>query len=280
MEVFPLPKHSYRKTSGYRTPARPGHNGVDYGAPEETPLYAVIDGTVTVPSPEIYGAGNNLWLSSDDGKVLWKYFHCSHIVAAPGQHVRAGDVIAAVGHTGHVEPPGAAGAHLHIERHKGGPSNPTDPTPELDAAENAERWADEYPAPEPEDEPMTPEDRSWIEDQLVSHGNDVRQLVDEARADNDRNVLTAVSNMAKVNHHYAQALARRLGVPPLPDFTVNVEEQQDPYDLSEQPAWGQTQYVDNAVVDTPDNLPDQGDQGDERAYTQALDNETEEETTP
>jgi hypothetical protein len=224
VDVFPLPKNAYTKTSGYRTPHRPLHNGIDYGAPEGTPIYAVADGIVYVPQPEPYGAGINAWLKTEAG-AWWKFFHLANVVAHNGQQVRAGDVIASVGHTGHVEPPGVAGAHLHIERHQNGPSNPTDPTAELDAAERKGRWVDEYPAPEsiqPEDT-MNEADREWFTQQLANHRHEVERQLNEIRTDSDRNVVLASANMARVNHWYLEEIAGRLGVGPLPEFTVNVD---------------------------------------------------------
>jgi murein DD-endopeptidase MepM/ murein hydrolase activator NlpD len=139
MTVFPLPQGTFWQSSGFRTQSRPGHNGIDYAAPEETPLFACEAGTIRVPAEEPGGAGRNLWIETSDGR-WWKYFHCSHIVAHAGQRVDAGELIAAVGHTGHVEPPGPGGAHLHLELHRGNPSNPVDPSGECAGVLAGGRW--------------------------------------------------------------------------------------------------------------------------------------------
>jgi hypothetical protein len=208
VDCFPLPENSYYRSSGYRTKDRPDHYGVDLAAPDETPLAACITGRITVPAFQAGGAGNNIWI--DDGKVWWKYFHMSHISVVTGQKVEAGELVGAVGHTGGVVPPGPAGAHLHIERHTSGPSNPTDPTKELNACEKAAHFPTAHlPIAAMEADQMTDDDRQWILDQLNAQG---------------MNNLKAIANMAHVVHHDLDNLCERLSVEKLPEFTVNFQE--------------------------------------------------------
>ena len=86
------------------------HKGVDFGAPEGTPIYAAGDGIIE-------GAG---WVNGYGNFVLMRhnatyetaYGHCSRFGSgiAPGVRVRQGQIIAYVGMTGR-----ATGPHLHYE---------------------------------------------------------------------------------------------------------------------------------------------------------------------
>ena len=64
--------------------------------------------------------GNKTVLTLEDGTELW-YCHQSAISVTPGQHVRAGEVIGAIGSTGNV-----TGPHLHLEVRPGA-GDPVDP---------------------------------------------------------------------------------------------------------------------------------------------------------
>ncbi len=88
------------------------HNGVDFGAPVGTPIYAPLTGTVrnignTDLVPGCYSWGK--WLLIDHPNGLSSMFaHLSHIDVTPGQQVRTGDVVGYVGNTGF-----STGPHLH-----------------------------------------------------------------------------------------------------------------------------------------------------------------------
>jgi murein DD-endopeptidase MepM/ murein hydrolase activator NlpD len=113
--------------SGYRLTATFGeyglwssyHTGLDFAAPSGTPLRAVTNGVVT--SASFDGAyGNKTVLTLEDGTEIW-YCHQSSFGVSVGDTVRTGEIIGAVGTTGHV-----TGAHLHLEVRPGG-GDPVDP---------------------------------------------------------------------------------------------------------------------------------------------------------
>lgn len=88
------------------------HNGVDYGAPTGTPLYAARAGTVMSSGPN-GGFGNFVLLGHGDiaGRYATTgYAHLSRIVVSPGQRVSRGQLIGYVGNTGLSTTP-----HLHLE---------------------------------------------------------------------------------------------------------------------------------------------------------------------
>ncbi|GAB4198127.1 MAG: peptidoglycan DD-metalloendopeptidase family protein [Wenzhouxiangellaceae bacterium] len=84
------------------------HNGIDYGAPVGTPVYATGDGTV------IASAYNNLnghyVFVKHPNNIVTKYLHFSRRAVNKGQRVRQGQTIGYLGGTGRV-----TGAHLHYE---------------------------------------------------------------------------------------------------------------------------------------------------------------------
>jgi murein DD-endopeptidase MepM/ murein hydrolase activator NlpD len=69
--------------------------------------------------------GNKVEIRYWDGTVSW-YGHLSRIDVRAGESVGPGDVVGAVGNTGH-----SFGAHLHLEIHPSGGDNPVDPAPWL-----------------------------------------------------------------------------------------------------------------------------------------------------
>lgn len=87
-------------------PKRP-HSGLDIAAAEGTPVRAPADGIVRLAEPDMYFEGGLILL--DHGQWLESAFlHLSRLDVAPGQRVRKGEVIGAVGATGR-----ATGPHLH-----------------------------------------------------------------------------------------------------------------------------------------------------------------------
>jgi murein DD-endopeptidase MepM/ murein hydrolase activator NlpD len=84
------------------------HMGVDFAAPEGTPVNAVADGVVTYTGVRA-GYGNVVEIDHGNG-YMTRYAHNSAISAAPGQRVRAGQEIASVGSTGR-----STGPHCHFE---------------------------------------------------------------------------------------------------------------------------------------------------------------------
>ncbi len=86
------------------------HWGLDFAAPEGTPVYAARDGFV-VEKDRKHGYGNIIRLRHDE-RIETLYAHLSYAAAGfrEGVRVRQGEVIGYVGSTGHV-----TGPHLHYE---------------------------------------------------------------------------------------------------------------------------------------------------------------------
>lgn len=95
-----------------------GHNGLDYQAPEGTPIMAMHDGTVTYAGLD-GSNGNLIVIMTDrmfdykDGEAYYKTYY-GHLQSGSfkvtaGQKVKCGDVIACAGNTGM-----SFGAHLHM----------------------------------------------------------------------------------------------------------------------------------------------------------------------
>lgn len=83
------------------------HQGIDIGANMGTPIYAAMEGTVTVSIDEgEYGKHIDI----TNGDVLTRYAHCSKLLVKEGQKVKQGQKIAEVGSTGK-----STGPHLHFE---------------------------------------------------------------------------------------------------------------------------------------------------------------------
>jgi murein DD-endopeptidase MepM/ murein hydrolase activator NlpD len=91
------------------------HHGIDYAAPEGTPIWAVADGTV-IHSSRAGGFGNLVKIRHADGYVSY-YGHLSRFAGgmAKGQKVRQKQVIGYVGHTGL-----ATGPHVCFRMSKDG----------------------------------------------------------------------------------------------------------------------------------------------------------------
>jgi murein DD-endopeptidase MepM/ murein hydrolase activator NlpD len=120
--------------SGFRTPDRPDHQGVDIVAPRGSTIRAAGPGVVTVSTCNastgncdvdgglsVKGCG---WYVEIDhgGGLLTRYCHMTaRPVVAVGQRVAAGDPLGAVGSSGN-----STGPHLHFESRING--QPVDPT--------------------------------------------------------------------------------------------------------------------------------------------------------
>lgn len=94
------------------------HTGVDLAAPSGTPVMSPLDGIVKAAGVR-GGYGKAVEIDHGNG-VTTLYAHNSELAVKPGETVKAGQVIAAVGQSGR-----ATGPHLHLEvRVDGKPINP------------------------------------------------------------------------------------------------------------------------------------------------------------
>ena len=121
LNQWTLPMKSYRLTAEFGDYGLWAnyHTGLDFAAPNGTPLYAIANGVVT--SAGYDGAyGNKTVVTLDDGTEMW-FCHQTSFVVAEGDVVRAGQLIGYVGSTGNV-----TGPHLHLEVRPGG-GDPVDP---------------------------------------------------------------------------------------------------------------------------------------------------------
>lgn len=119
--------------SGFRTPQRPSHHGIDIGAPRGAPIYAAADGVVIMMrcdaqtsngtpyscdvdgSPSIRGCG---WYIDilHAGDVVTRYCHMlTQPLVQVGDQVAAGQMVGVVGSSGR-----SSGPHLHFEVHLNG----------------------------------------------------------------------------------------------------------------------------------------------------------------
>ncbi|MBC2670862.1 peptidoglycan DD-metalloendopeptidase family protein [Novosphingobium piscinae] len=89
------------------------HAGVDFGAAWGAPIMATAEGVVSYAG--FHGGHGNYVRLEHGGGLGTGYGHMSRIAVAPGQRVRAGDVIGFVGSTGL-----STGPHLHYEMYRNG----------------------------------------------------------------------------------------------------------------------------------------------------------------
>jgi len=95
------------------------HAGLDFAAPQGTPIYATADGRVKLADSEAGGYGNHVVLDHGYGYETL-YGHMVRMKVHQGEKVKRGEVIGWVGSTGK-----STGPHCHYEVHKNG--TPVDP---------------------------------------------------------------------------------------------------------------------------------------------------------
>jgi len=95
------------------------HAGLDFTAPQGTPIYATADGRVAQAIHGDAGYGNHVIINHGYGYETL-YGHMVRIKSRAGEQVKRGEVIGWVGNTGK-----STGPHCHYEVHKNG--KPIDP---------------------------------------------------------------------------------------------------------------------------------------------------------
>lgn len=129
--VMPLEEGSYRTTSQYGFRSLFGryskHEGLDMAAPAGTPIHAIADGVVEYTGPGKDGRSSMLIVIKHEinGEVTRSWYvhmYSNGVYTTPGQKVRAGQVIGAVGSNGY-----STGPHLHLEIHLDDNLTTTDP---------------------------------------------------------------------------------------------------------------------------------------------------------
>jgi murein DD-endopeptidase MepM/ murein hydrolase activator NlpD len=93
------------------------HMGLDFQPPNDSPIYAIADGVVSLAQDDRYGYGNHVYINhgdllGDGSNIQSLYAHMQHgsVLLVPGQEIHVGDFIGLVGSTGT-----ATGIHLHFE---------------------------------------------------------------------------------------------------------------------------------------------------------------------
>lgn len=91
------------------TGAKKLHNGTDFAAPLGTPMYAIGDGYVLFAGPAT-GYGHWIVIEHDNGMYsIYGHMYANQLYVKPGQTVKRGQKIAAIGTDG-----GSTGPHLHM----------------------------------------------------------------------------------------------------------------------------------------------------------------------
>lgn len=102
----------YRIDPVYKTTKM--HEGLDFAAPQGTPIYATADGTIKTAGSTGNGYGNHVIINHGYGYETL-YGHMVRVKVRNGETVKRGQVIGWVGSTGK-----STGPHLHYEVHKNG----------------------------------------------------------------------------------------------------------------------------------------------------------------
>ncbi len=104
--------YGYRIDPVYKTTKF--HAGLDFSAPQGTPIYATADGVVSTAGSTGNGYGNHVIINHSYGYETL-YGHMVRVKVRNGQAVKRGEVIGWVGSTGK-----STGPHCHYEVHKNG----------------------------------------------------------------------------------------------------------------------------------------------------------------
>ena len=110
--IYPIDKYIITGVYGSQRvlngkPRRP-HYGIDFHAPEGTPVKAMMDGKVTLAVDDMYFTGGTIIFDHGHG-ISTLYMHMKDIGVKEGQKVKQGEVVGTLGQSGR-----ATGPHLDI----------------------------------------------------------------------------------------------------------------------------------------------------------------------
>ena len=110
--IYPIDKYIITGVYGSQRilngkPRRP-HYGVDFHAPEGTPVKAMMDGVITLSENNMYFTGGTIIFDHGHG-ISTLYMHMKDIYVKDGQKVKRGEIIGSLGKTGR-----ATGPHLDV----------------------------------------------------------------------------------------------------------------------------------------------------------------------
>ena len=110
--IYPIDKYIITGVYGSQRilngkPRRP-HYGIDFHAPEGTPVKAMMDGIVTLSEKDMYFTGGTIIFDHGHG-ISTLYMHMKDINVKVGQRVKQGQIVGTLGQSGR-----ATGPHLDI----------------------------------------------------------------------------------------------------------------------------------------------------------------------
>ena len=110
--IYPIDKYIITGVYGSQRilngkPRRP-HYGIDFHAPEGTPVKSMMDGVVTLVENDMYFTGGTIIFDHGHG-ISTLYMHMKDINVKKGQKVKRGEIVGTLGQSGR-----ATGPHLDI----------------------------------------------------------------------------------------------------------------------------------------------------------------------
>ena len=110
--IYPIDKYIITGVYGSQRilngkPRRP-HYGIDFHAPEGTPVKSMMDGVVTLVENDMYFTGGTIIFDHGHG-ISTLYMHMRDINVKKGQRVKKGEIVGTLGQSGR-----ATGPHLDI----------------------------------------------------------------------------------------------------------------------------------------------------------------------
>jgi murein DD-endopeptidase MepM/ murein hydrolase activator NlpD len=110
--IYPIDKYIITGVYGSQRilngkPRRP-HYGIDFHAPEGTPVKAMMDGEVTLAENDLYFTGGTIIFDHGHG-ISTLFMHMKDISVSVGQKIKKGQIVGTLGQSGR-----ATGPHLDI----------------------------------------------------------------------------------------------------------------------------------------------------------------------